>query len=131
MENNDRNCLASFPNKCGVSCLIEVGPVKDREYIVKDTFLTKEYEIIEIQLKTVIKQGGNLDWIEVVCDGDMTPKLIKRIQKALKEKKFYNGPIDGQMSRKTNNALLSFQNKNGLRECPISYETLKFMNVKF
>ncbi len=41
--------------------------------------------------------------------------MLKSVQKALGDRGFYKGPIDGRMGRKLRNALLMFQGNAGLR----------------
>jgi peptidoglycan hydrolase-like protein with peptidoglycan-binding domain len=41
---------------------------------------------------------------------------VKQAQTALKQKGLYNGPVDGQVGPATRNAIMQFQQQNGLKQ---------------
>jgi peptidoglycan hydrolase-like protein with peptidoglycan-binding domain len=126
----DRNCLSSNPDDCLVWCLMEVPRETKFEYIVVDTRLTKDYEMVEMSVNMIVKKGGEQEWTEVLCENEITKKLIKKTQKKLIAHKLYVGEMSGILDENTKNALAQFQKTNGLNVGGITIETLKELGVK-
>lgn len=57
------------------------------------------------------------------------PELIKAVQKALRDKKVYEGPASGVIDSETLNALVRYQASNGLIPGGITQETLQHLGV--
>lgn len=57
---------------------------------------------------------SSLEWRPVICETNMTPGLVQRVQQALKSQGFDPGPIDGVMGPRTVRALNGFQRARGL-----------------
>jgi len=57
---------------------------------------------------------SSLEWRPVICETNMTPGLVQRVQRALKAQGFDPGPIDGVIGRRTVAALNRFQQARGL-----------------
>lgn len=57
---------------------------------------------------------SSLEWRPVICETNMTPGLVQRVQQALKSQGFDPGPIDGIMGARTVRALNGFQRARGL-----------------
>jgi len=59
---------------------------------------------------------ASLEWRSVLCDADMTPGTINRVQELLNQAGYDAGPVDGRMGEQTLNALNAFQRANALPE---------------
>jgi hypothetical protein len=57
---------------------------------------------------------SSLEWRPVICETNMTPGLVQRVQRALQSQGFDPGPIDGVIGRRTVAALNRFQQARGL-----------------
>ena len=84
--------------------------------------------------KTVTKKVKVADsvikWVPVVCKTDMNGSLITSVQRALKEKGFNPGPIDGIMGPRTRAALRRFQKANNLASGGVlTKETLRALGL--
>ncbi len=83
--------------------------------------------------KTVTKKVKVTDsvikWVPVVCKSCMSASLVSDVQRALKEKGFNPGPIDGIMGPKTRAALHKFQKANHLALGGLTKETLRALGL--
>ncbi len=98
--------------------------VSDNNIPEKKTTITK---------KRLVSSGGfTEEWREVVCDADVTPRLIYQVQKALISRGYNVGAAgaDNVMGRATKEALYKFQKANGLPVGNLDFETLKALGVK-
>ena len=78
-----------------------------------------------------VKVGDScLDWRPVLCETNMTPDLVMKIQTALSKAGFNPGPIDGNYGAQTRGAIAAYQKTKGLGEGECSYETLESLGVK-
>lgn len=53
---------------------------------------------------------GETKWVSVLCDVNATPDLVQSLQRALKVRSLYTGPIDGVIGPLTRQAISKFQN---------------------
>ena len=88
---------------------------------------------IPARTKTVQRQvqtePSRLEWRKVLCETNITPKIVTSIQRALKREGYNPGMIDGVIGRSTLNAVEKFQLKNSLDRGGLTYETLKALKV--
>ncbi|MBX2838461.1 MAG: peptidoglycan-binding protein [Gammaproteobacteria bacterium] len=88
---------------------------------------------IPARTKTVTRQvqtePSRLEWRKVLCETNMTPKIVTSIQRALKREGFDPGPIDGVVGQGTLDAIEEFQLKNSMDRGGLTYETLKALKV--
>ncbi len=105
---------------------------------VLDTPATATETEIPAEFKTIttrrlIRSGGFTEWREVLCDSKQTSSNISRIQRALKDRGYEPGPIDGIMGSQTRAALRQFQEDNGLavgvQGTSVPFETLKALGL--
>lgn len=90
-------------------------------------------EIITLQKTNIVSAGGFVeDWREVVCESDITPRLIAQVQKALIDRGYDVGPagIDNILGVDTKAALKKFQQDKGLPIGSLDFETLKALGIK-
>lgn len=89
---------------------------------------------IPARTKTVKSQvqvePSTLAWRKVLCETNMTPKIITGLQRALKREGYNPGPIDGVVGGATREAIQEYQLKNNLDRGGITYETLKALKVQ-
>jgi peptidoglycan hydrolase-like protein with peptidoglycan-binding domain len=83
----------------------------------------------QIITKRVKESDEKMSWRPVLCETNMTRDVIRQIQKALSDKGFDPGPLDGSIGGGTLKALNKFQTKNNLARGGLTYETLKALNV--
>jgi hypothetical protein len=62
-------------------------------------------------------------WFETPCPEDLTPEFIASVQRALKVRGAYRGPITGQMDTRTRAGIRRYQSANGLDSGLLSMET--------
>lgn len=53
-------------------------------------------------------------WFETPCAIELTPEFNASVQRALKARGHYHGPVNGQMDRRTRAAVRAFQKPQGL-----------------
>jgi len=70
-----------------------------------------------------------LEWRPVLCETNMTPRIITSLQRALDREGFDPGPIDGVVGQGTLVAVKQYQESNQLDQGGITYETLKHLKV--
>ncbi len=70
-----------------------------------------------------------MEWRKVLCETNMTAKIVTSIQRALKREGYSPGPIDGVVGQGTLNAVEKYQLKNSLDRGGLTYETLKALKV--
>ncbi len=59
-------------------------------------------------------------WYEIPCAADLTPEFIASLQRALDARGYYNGPLTGEMDRRTKDAVLRYQKDEGLNSKTLS-----------
>lgn len=89
---------------------------------------------IPARTRTVTSQvqtsPSRLEWRKVLCEANMTPRIITSLQRALQREGFDPGPIDGVVGRTTMRAIERFQTEEDLDRGGITYETLKRLKVQ-
>lgn len=64
--------------------------------------------------RTRIVQERRETWFEVPCPSTMTAEFVASLQRALKVRRLYSGPINGQMDAPTRRAVRRYQKPQGL-----------------
>lgn len=59
-------------------------------------------------------------WFETPCTAELSPDFIASLQRALKVRGVYRGPITGEMSARTRHAIRAFQRPQGLDSAILS-----------
>ncbi len=73
---------------------------------------------------------GEVKWMPVLCQVNMTHAKIREIQRALKKAGYYRGPIDGVVGTQTTRALQKFQKAKGLTSTSyLTVEAIKALGV--
>ncbi len=99
-----------------------VEPAKETRVAIPEEF--------ESVTKTVKKTEGHLEWRQILCETNVTPEVVKKIQDALKDAGVYKGPSDGNLGPGTVTSIVSYQKAKGLVSGQLTMETLKSLNVK-
>jgi len=100
-------------------------------YEVIDTNVIKDYQFEKIREYKLEKENYK-DWIEVVCDNDITNEFIIRIKKSLS----INGygqklKIDSKITEEMYKALAYFQTNNSLPIGNLDFKTLELLGVEY
>ena len=99
----------------------------EKEASFKKVVIPAEYITVRTERE---RTKGFAKWMPMICENMMTPKLIKKIQKALEAQGFYHGIVDGQKSLELKKAVRDYQRANGLTVTnKISIETMKALNI--
>jgi hypothetical protein len=92
-----------------------------------------EYKTVPAQFETVtsskVIQPESWEWRRILCETNMGPNSIARIQQALNAKG-YDIKVDGKLGNQTLGALNDYNRKNGLPTRGITYETLDHLGVR-
>jgi len=81
--------------------------------------------------RRLVKKGGYSVWTEILCAAKTSNSTVRSVQKALQEKGYNVGAIDGVMGVQTQTALKQFQTDNGLPIGNFNLETLKALGVSY
>lgn len=108
-----------------VTKTIQVNSVVTEAQEVK-TVVPAVYGAVEKRSRVASER---LEWRDVLCKTNMTQDINQRIQKALKAKGFYAGPIDGIWGRGTMNGIEAFQKKSGLATGGLTIDALEKLGV--
>jgi len=122
-------CESNNPKDCMVWWMEEVSEEYKTIVVVRNMNSTNEFDLAF--LPTLGKSEGNTEWREVLCDDDITPYIISDIQKVLFGEDKYPIEIDGNMDRKTREALVVFQKGNGLPIGQLDFHTLDYMGLDY
>ncbi|WP_323763225.1 peptidoglycan-binding domain-containing protein [Maricaulis sp.] len=70
--------------------------------------------VTETYTRTSYSGDGNLAWREVLCEINTTPDAIRQIQIGLRDAGYNPGPVDGIFDALTYDAMVRYQEANGL-----------------
>ncbi|WP_420431720.1 peptidoglycan-binding domain-containing protein [Hyphobacterium sp.] len=73
--------------------------------------------------------AGNLAWREVLCEINTTPQAIEQIQIGLRDAGYYNGPVDGLFREQTYQAMVRYQEANGLVRGQLTRQFVEHLGV--
>ena len=93
----------------------------------KEIVEAAEYKMVERQ---VLVHDEQVVWQRVLCDTNLTPDVIKRIQKALKEKHHDGGKVNGKLNAQTLEAIRKYQENFKLSTGGITYEFLAHLKIE-
>jgi hypothetical protein len=93
----------------------------------KRTPIAEEYGTVTRKVKVA---DSCWDWRLVLCETNMSPELVMKIQQALSKEGYNPGAIDGTYGAQTRGAIAAYQKAKGLGEGECSYETLESLGVK-
>ena len=67
----------------------------------------------------IVKERTEL-WFETPCSGELTPEFVASLQRALKVRGYYRGPVTGEMTPRTRRAVRAYQKPQGLDSAILS-----------
>ena len=80
--------------------------------------------------RTVLRAPEKYEWVEVLCDTNADVASISAVQKALADRGYYKGPIDGIIGPMTQRALEDFQSAAGLpHQGYVTIDTLRALGL--
>ncbi len=88
--------------------------------------IPETYKTIEKKQKV---SEGYAKWIPIVCKQNMTQTTIGRVQEALKDAGYYNGPIDGIWGASSKAATRAYQKAKGLPVAGLSVATMESLGL--
>jgi hypothetical protein len=93
----------------------------------KKIVIPKEYITVATERE---RTRGYAKWMPMICEEMLTPSIIKKVQRALQFKGFYQGAIDGIWNLKSKSATRAYQKENGLAITnKLSIETMKALSI--
>jgi hypothetical protein len=98
-----------------------VSPPEERRIAIPE-----EYQTVT---KTELVSEGTMEWRRVLCETNMSPAEISRVQNALLRAGHNPGPIDGILGSQTYSAMRSYQEEKGLAVGALTYDTLQSLGV--
>jgi len=124
-------CKSVNPDDCMVLCLSAIPAVTESFYTVIDTTILKEFEITQKPLKVITKEGGYIDWTEVICDSKFSSKLISQIKMVLNNQGYKMDLNSPTLTIADNENLSNFQRKFNLPVGSYNIKTLKFLGIEY
>lgn len=89
---------------------------------------------IPAQYQTVTRTAkvseGQMAWREILCETNVSPGIVRDIQRALQAAGHAPGPIDGQLGGQTMTAVSAFQRSKGLPTGNLTIATVEALGVK-
>jgi len=115
---------------------VEIPPVYKTIYVkelvepakVERVQIPPKYDYITRKIKI---RDEKFLWVKVLCKTNMTRDMIMKLQKALKEKGYYKGPIDGIYGPLTQEAVVKFQKDHDIPITPgaVTEKALKLLGL--
>lgn len=101
-----------------------INPAKTEEILIPAEYKT-------VQEKQLLKEGGEIKWVEILCPDNISTTLIRQLQLALYAKGYKPGVIDGYVSQQTKVALYNFQKEEGLPLGNLNKDTMLALGLTF
>lgn len=95
--------------------------------ITKEIVVPAEYKMVK---REVLVQQEQVVWERVLCDTNLTPDVIRKIQAALKAKKYDCGKVKGKLTPETQKAISKYQQDYKLSKGAITYEFLEHLKIE-
>jgi hypothetical protein len=100
---------------------------------VIDTPAKEEKIVIPAKYQTVTtkvqKTAPYLRWQPILCETNTTSNLISKLQRILKDKKYYTGKITGKYDARTKAALNAYQKDKKLSQGALTLKTLQSLGL--
>jgi hypothetical protein len=155
---SSKNASTRLSSQCNKICLTETPAQykKVSQQVVvtpassKKSIIPKKYQIVKVKKihqeasfkKVVIpaeyvtvvtereRTKGYSKWMPMVCEDAMTPKIIKKVQRALESEGFYHGAVDGVWDIESKSSARAYQKSKGLGiTSKLSIETLMALGI--
>lgn len=86
--------------------------------------------VVESVDKRVKVSDERLEWRSVLCETNITGRIMSDLQNALKAAGFNPGPVDGKVGTQTLRAVENYQRAKGLERGGLTLSTLEALGVK-
>jgi peptidoglycan hydrolase-like protein with peptidoglycan-binding domain len=100
---------------------------------VIDTPAKEEKIVIPAKYQTVTtkvqKTAPYLRWQPILCETNTTANLISKLQRILKDKKYYTGKITGKYDARTKAAVNAYQKDKKLSQGALTLKTLQSLGL--
>ena len=124
-------CPTGTPKEdCLVWCKVQIPATELLlDNVLLDTTVTKDFEVEHKTAWVVVKSGGSVDWVEVICESDITTKLINQLSKSLVSKGYLKveDSIHNTMTQTFKDALTNFQKDQGLYYGTLTAESAQLL----
>lgn len=128
----DKNCMSANPEDCLVWCLVEVPAETLTIVEVLDTVEVKDFVLDYYEVEFLDRKGGFTAWREIVCQKDVTSRLVYDIQASLHEKEYLEVEYKvGKLDKPTKEAIKAFQKDYALPLGALDFETLDALGVRY
>lgn len=85
-----------------------------------------EYDTVSTSVKVT---DSKIAWRSILCETNTTPDVVRKLQRALDDRGYNPGPIDGRIGQQTMAAVVRFQRDNGLSSGGLTMETIRRLGV--
>ena len=99
-----------------------VTPEQTHQAVVPAVTTARNVTRFEGEAKIVSRQA--------VCDAEITPHLVKELQRYLVQRGYQAGRVDGLLGKQTIAALTEYQAANGLAVGALTFESLKHLGIE-
>jgi hypothetical protein len=127
-KRKSNNCIGN-PDDCMVWCKVNLPEQSEYHYIVLDTNIIKDFSIKTFEKIEKIN-GEEIQWTEVLCEKQITSKLIQDMSMIFMAKGELS-TLHNEMNKEFKDALERYQLKNNLAIGGISIEVLQHMGLSY
>lgn len=120
-------CFARDRTPMQIETVTESMPVLDALLVGDGSVQTPA--TARIQTRQRVADGGVELLIRTPCSSQMTPDLIRTLQRALKARTIYSGAVNGTMDGPTRSALRRYQTQNGLDSAILALSTAQALGL--
>lgn len=101
--------------------------VVDRPASERRIEIPAEYETLTRRVKV---SDGDVKWMPVLCETNVTTETVRSLQRALQAKGYNPGSVDGQLGPGTMQAVSAYQRAEGLATGELTLQTLNKLGVQ-
>lgn len=111
----------------------EIAPIRTR-VLVKPARVNADGVILDppvyrTDTSTDTLEHDAVEWFETPCPPVFTPEFIASLQRAMKARDYYRGPITSVMDDQTQSAIRRIQKEAGLNSAVLSLETARKLGL--
>lgn len=85
----------------------------------------------DVTERKLVSKGAYTGWTEILCAAKTSDSTVKAVQRALRDKGYDVGPVDGVMGVRTQTMLKKYQQEFNLPIGNLNIETLKSLGVNY
>lgn len=85
--------------------------------------------VYRTETRQAILREREVTWFRAPCEDARTPDFIASLQRALKVRGLYQGPVNGQMDARTRTAVRAFQAPRGLETGVLSLDSARALGL--